>query len=353
MIDKLKSIIQTYDDLSESLSDPDIISNTKKFAKIAKEHNSLTEIVNKSKIYIQKNSELDSSKEILNSDDIELASLAKEEISILGKDIQTLESELKILLIPKDPNDDNNTILEIRGGTGGDEAALFASDLMRMYLRYVERKSWSSEIISLHDNEGGGIKEAVISIKGNGAYGNMKFESGVHRVQRVPETESSGRLHTSAATVAVLPEIEDIDLDIKDSDIKIDTYRASGAGGQHVNKTESAIRVTHIPTGVVVTCQDESSQHKNKDKALKVLRSKIFEIQEEEKNKERASQRKSMVSTGDRSAKIRTYNFPQGRITDHRINLTLYKLNDIMDGDLEEVFESLKIENQKLLMNNA
>ena len=353
MIEKLKSIIKTYDQLSESLSDPSIISNTKKFAKIAKEHNTLIEIVEKSKLYIEATNQRESAQEMLNSDDGEIIQLAKDEIDVLGKDIEKLEKELKILLIPKDPNDDNNTILEIRSGTGGDEAALFAGDLMRMYTRYVERKNWKSEIITLHENTGGGIKEAIISIKGSGAYGNMKFESGVHRVQRVPETESSGRLHTSAATVAVLPEIEDIDMNINDCDIKIDTYRASGAGGQHVNKTESAIRVTHIPTGVVVTCQDETSQHKNKDKALKVLRSKIYEIQESEQNKERADQRRSMVSTGDRSAKIRTYNFPQGRMTDHRINLTLYKLNDIMDGDLEEVFESLKIENQRLLMNDA
>ena len=353
MIEKLKSIISTYDELSESLSNPTVISNSKKFAKIAKEHNSLTEIVEKAKVYINVMNQLVSAEEMLDGDDDELVLLAKEEILVLKNEIENLEKELKVLLIPKDPNDNNNTILEIRSGTGGDEAALFAGDLMRMYIRYVERQNWKSEIITLHDNEGGGIKEAVISIKGSGAYGNMKFESGVHRVQRVPETESSGRLHTSAATVAVLPEIEDIDMDIKDSDIKIDTYRASGAGGQHVNKTESAIRVTHIPTGVVVTCQDESSQHKNKDKALKVLRSKIYEIQETEQNKERADKRKSMVSTGDRSAKIRTYNFPQGRMTDHRINLTLYKLNDIMDGDLGEIFESLKIENQKLLMNDA
>ena len=353
MIDKLEAIINTFDDLSKSLSDPEVISNSKKFAKIAKEHNSLTEIVEKAKDYISKTNQLSSAHEMLDGDDDELVEMAREEVSILKSDLESLEQELKVLLIPKDPNDDNNTILEIRSGTGGDEAALFAGDLMRMYLRYVERKNWNSEIMTLHDNEGGGIKEAIISIKGSGAYGNMKFESGVHRVQRVPETESSGRLHTSAATVAVLPEVEDIDMEIKDSDIKIDTYRASGAGGQHVNKTESAIRVTHIPTGVVVTCQYESSQHKNKDKALKVLRSKIFEIQEAEQNKERADQRKSMVSTGDRSAKIRTYNFPQGRMTDHRINLTLYKLNDIMDGDLEEIFESLKIENQKLLMDDA
>jgi len=353
MIDKLQSIIDKYNELSESLADPVIISDSKKFAKIAKEHNSISLIVDKSKIYIDKNNQLQSAKEILDSEDSELIVLAKEEISILSDEIADLEQELKILLIPKDPNDNNNTILEIRSGTGGDEAALFAGDLMRMYIRYVERMKWSSEIITLHDNEGGGIKEAVISIKGRGAYGNMKFESGVHRVQRVPDTESSGRLHTSAATVAVLPEIEDLDIEIKDSDIKIDTYRASGAGGQHVNKTESAIRVTHLPTGVVVTCQDESSQHKNKDKALKVLRSKIYDIQQAEQAKERASQRKSMVSTGDRSAKIRTYNFPQGRLTDHRINLTLYKLNDIMDGDLQEIFEALQLENQKLLMEDA
>ncbi|MAQ43514.1 MAG: peptide chain release factor 1 [Candidatus Marinimicrobia bacterium] len=353
MIDKLQSIINQYNELSDSLSDPVIISDSKKFAKIAKEHNSLSPIVEKSTVYIDKINQLKSAKEILESEDSELALLAKEEISILSDEIDKLEQELKILLIPKDPNDNNNIILEIRSGTGGDEAALFAGDLMRMYMRYVERMKWSSEIITLHDNEGGGIKEAVISVKGIGAYGNMKFESGVHRVQRVPDTESSGRLHTSAATVAVLPEIEDLDIEIKDSDIKIDTYRASGAGGQHVNKTESAIRVTHLPTGVVVTCQDESSQHKNKDKALKVLRSKIYEIQQEEQAKERADKRKSMVSTGDRSAKIRTYNFPQGRLTDHRINLTLYKLNDIMDGDLQEIFESLQLENQKLLMENA
>jgi len=353
MIEKLKSIISTYDQLSESLSDPTIISDIKNFASIAKEHKSLVKIVEKSKIYIDIIDQRKSAKEMLDGDDGELILLAKDEIDVLNKDIEILEKELKVLLIPKDPNDNNNTILEIRSGTGGDEAALFAGDLMRMYIRYVERKNWDSEIMTLHNNEGGGIKEAIISIKGRGAYGSMKFESGVHRVQRVPETESSGRLHTSAATVAVLPEIEALDMEIKDSDIKIDTYRASGAGGQHVNKTESAIRLTHIPSGVVVTCQDESSQHRNKDKALKVLRSKIYEIQETEQNKERADQRKSMVSTGDRSAKIRTYNFPQGRFTDHRINLTLYKLNDIMDGDLEEVFEFLKIENQKLLMNDA
>tara|TARA_B100000131_G_scaffold20943_1_gene20331 strand:- start:459 stop:1517 length:1059 start_codon:yes stop_codon:yes gene_type:complete len=351
MIDKLESLIRKYNDLSDSLSDSTIISQPKKYAKLAKEHKSLSPIINKAEIYIKKHQQLIDDEEILNSNDNDMVQLAKEEIPFLKKDLEVLEQDLKILLIPKDPNDDNNIILEIRSGTGGDEAALFASDLMRMYTRYAERSKWTCEFITLHDNEGGGVKEVVISIKGEGAYGEMKFESGVHRVQRVPDTESSGRLHTSAATVAVLPEIEDLDMEIKDSDIKIDTYRASGAGGQHVNKTESAIRVTHLPTGVVVTCQDESSQHKNKDKALKVLRSKIFEIQRQEQEQERASQRKSMVSTGDRSAKIRTYNFPQGRMTDHRINLTLYKLTDIMDGDLNETIEALQIENQKLLLD--
>ena len=353
MIDKLESLIRKYNDLSDSLSDSTIISQPKKYAKLAKEHKSLSPIINKAEIYIKKHQQLIDDEEILNSNDNDMVQLAKEEIPFLKKDLEVLEQDLKILLIPKDPNDDNNIILEIRSGTGGDEAALFASDLMRMYTRYAERSKWTCEFITLHDNEGGGVKEVVISIKGEGAYGEMKFESGVHRVQRVPDTESSGRLHTSAATVAVLPEIEDLDMEIKDSDIKIDTYRASGAGGQHVNKTESAIRVTHLPTGVVVTCQDESSQHKNKDKALKVLRSKIFEIQRQEQEQERASQRKSMVSTGDRSAKIRTYNFPQGRMTDHRINLTLYKLNDIMDGDLTETIDACKLEEQKNLLEEA
>ena len=258
-----------------------------------------------------------------------------------------MEELLKIMLIPKNPDDDKNTILEIRSGTGGEEAALFAGDLYRMYSRYTERKGWTTEVLSLSDSETGGIKEAIIAIKGKGAYGELKYESGVHRVQRVPTTESSGRLHTSAATVAVLPEAIDVDIQINDSDIKIDTYRASGAGGQHVNKTESAIRITHIPSGLVVTCQDESSQHKNKDKALKVLRTRLYEVKQNEENSKRASARKSMVSTGDRSAKIRTYNFPQGRFTDHRINLTVYKLDEILDGDLNETIDALKIEERK------
>jgi peptide chain release factor 1 len=279
-----------------------------------------------------------------------LKELVKTEIGQLREDLAIQEEKLKILLIPKDPDDNKNTILEVRSGTGGDEAALFAGNLYRMYLRYAERKGWKIEVLSINDNEGGGIKEVVVALAGKGAYGLLKFESGVHRVQRIPETESSGRIHTSAATVAILPEAEDVDVEINESDLKIDTFRASGAGGQHVNKTESAIRITHNPTGLVVTCQDESSQHKNRDKAMKVLRSRLYEVKIEKQNRERADARRSMVSTGDRSAKIRTYNFPQGRVTDHRINLTLYKLNEIMDGNLTMVIEALKLEDQKAAM---
>ncbi|MBT7940471.1 MAG: peptide chain release factor 1, partial [Candidatus Marinimicrobia bacterium] len=303
--------------------------------------------------YLNLLEQLDENEEILTGDDEELIELAQEELTDIKADIVKLEEQLKVLLIPKDPDDNKNTILEIRSGTGGDEAALFAGDLYRMYMRYAERRSWKTELLTLNETEGGGIKEAVISMIGTGAFGNLKYESGVHRVQRVPATESSGRLHTSAATVAVLPEAKDVDVSLVDSDLKIDTYRASGAGGQHVNKTESAIRITHLPTGLVVTCQDETSQHKNKDKAMKVLRSRLYEVEQNKINQERASVRKSMVSTGDRSAKIRTYNFPQGRVTDHRINLTLYKLSNIIDGDLAEIIEALQIADLKIKMEEA
>ena len=339
MIDKLQSIIDKYNKLSDLLSDPNIISNTKKFAKIAKEHSSLNTIVEKSKIYIDKIDQLKSTQEILDSDDDELASLAKEELSILSKDIADLEQDLKILLIPKDPNDNNNTILEIRSGTGGDEAALFAEDLMRMYTRYVERMKWSSEMITLHHNEGGGIKEAVISIKGLGAYGNMKFESGVHRVQRVPDTESSGRLHTSAATVAVLPEIEDLDMEIKDGDIKIDTYRASGAGGQHVNTTDSAVRITHIPSGIVVQCQSDRSQHKNKSNAMSMLKSRIYEKElDKRKNEEnKSNSKKKEIGWGHQ---IRSYVLhPYKMIKDLRTNYESSNVNNILNGDIDKFLE--------------
>ena len=350
MIDKLQTVLARYDELAELMNLPDAMQDMKAFTKLAREHRSLTELVDESKIYIKTFNQLKDDEEILNGDDPELKELVKDEIGELRNILGLQEEKLKNLLIPNDPDDDKNTILEVRSGTGGDEAALFAGNLYRMYLRYAERQGWKMEVMSLNENEGGGIKEAVISLIGEGAYGLLKFESGVHRVQRIPETESSGRVHTSAATVAVLPEAEDVDIEINESDLKIDTYRASGAGGQHVNKTESAIRITHNPTGLVVICQDETSQHKNRDKALKVLRSRLYEVEMEKQNKERASARKSMVSTGDRSAKIRTYNFPQGRVTDHRINLTLYKLNEIMDGDLTEVIEALKLEDQKAAM---
>tara|TARA_B100000029_G_scaffold504654_1_gene583881 strand:+ start:203 stop:1273 length:1071 start_codon:yes stop_codon:yes gene_type:complete len=350
MINKLKNILKRYDELAVLMSQPDALNDKNKFAEMAKEHSNLTSIVEKSKIYIKKYNQLKDDEGILSGNDKELIDLVREEITYLKEELNELENELKILLIPRDPNDDKNTILEIRSGTGGDEAALFAADLFRMYSRFAERNRWKIDPMVLHENEGGGgggYKEIIVNINGDGAYGTLKFESGVHRVQRVPETESSGRIHTSAATVAVLPEAEDVDIIINDNDIKIDTYRASGAGGQHVNKTESAIRVTHIPSGLVVTCQDESSQHKNRDKAMKVLRSRLYDLEIEKQHSSRANARKSMVSTGDRSAKIRTYNYPQGRVTDHRINLTLYKLTEIMDGDLLEVIDSLKLEEQK------
>jgi peptide chain release factor 1 len=350
MIDKLQTIIERYDTLAELMSRPDAMHNMKAFTQLAREHSGLTELVELSKKYIDTYKQLQDDEEILNGDDPELKELVRDEIGHLREDIALQEERLKELLIPKDPNDNKNTILEIRSGTGGDEAALFAGNLYRMYLRFTERQNWKSEIMTLHDNEGGGIKEVIVTIMGEGAYGLLKFESGVHRVQRIPETESSGRVHTSAATVAVLPEAEDVDIEVNEGDLKIDTYRASGAGGQHVNKTESAIRITHNPTGLVVTCQDETSQHKNRDKAMKVLRSRLYELEMERQHNERADARKSMVSTGDRSAKIRTYNFPQGRVTDHRINLTLYKLNDIMDGDLTETIEALQLEDQKAAM---
>ena len=347
MLTKLQEVVKRYDQITEELSSPDVISNHERFKKLSQEHSDLTEIYINSKKYISKHDQLTEDEEILKGNDSELKELVQSEIEDIKLELIEMEELLKIMLIPKNPDDDKNTVLEIRSGTGGEEAALFAGDLYRMYSRYTERKGWTTEVLSLSDSETGGIKEAIIAIKGKGAYGELKYESGVHRVQRVPTTESSGRLHTSAATVAVLPEAIDVDIQINDSDIKIDTYRASGAGGQHVNKTESAIRITHIPSGLVVTCQDESSQHKNKDKALKVLRTRLYEVKQNEENSKRASARKSMVSTGDRSAKIRTYNFPQGRFTDHRINLTVYKLDEILDGDLNETIDALKIEERK------
>jgi len=348
--DKLQTIIDKHSLLSEQLTDPEIFNDQKKLTTTAKEHSALEDVVNVGKEYLAVLQNIEDDKLILNGDDAELKEIAQEELIELESRKDKLESDLKILLLPRDPNDDKNLILEIRAGTGGDEAALFAADLFRVYTRYAERKNWKYKVMDSSDTGIGGIKEAIVSIQGKGAFGMLKYESGVHRVQRVPKTETSGRVHTSAATIAVLPEAEDVDIEINDSDLKIDTYRASGAGGQHVNKTESAIRITHIPTGLVVTCQDESSQHKNRAAALKVLKSRLLASEQEKVAAERAAERRSLVSTGDRSAKIRTYNFPQGRVTDHRINFTSYKLNEILDGDITEVIEKLKIAEQQELM---
>ena len=350
MREKLDSIIKRYTILSEKMSDPKIYSDQSKLTPIAKEHSSLEQIVNLGKKYISINNQILDDKNIIKGNDEDLKQIALEEINELEKALISKEEELKILLLPKDPNDDKNLILEIRAGTGGDEAALFAADLYRIYIRYAERNNWTLKVLNSSDTGIGGIKEAIVSIQGKGAFGMLKYESGVHRVQRVPKTETSGRVHTSAATVAVLPEAADVDIDIKDSDLKIDTYRASGAGGQHVNKTESAIRITHIPSGLVVTCQDESSQHKNRAAALKVLKTRLLAAEEEKLAKERSAERKILVSTGDRSAKIRTYNFPQGRVTDHRINFTTHRLNEILDGDILDLIENLKIADQQAVM---
>lgn len=350
MREKLQAIIEKHAHLAEQMTDPDIYGNQEKLTAIAKEHSTMENVVSVGKEYISVLDQIADDEDILEGDDEELKQIAQEELDELETRLITLEEKLKVLLLPKDPNDDKNLILEIRAGTGGDEAALFAADLFRIYTRYAERKNWTLKVMDSSDTGIGGIKEAIVSIQGKGAFGMLKYESGVHRVQRVPKTETSGRVHTSAATLAVLPEAEDVDIEVNEADLKIDTYRASGAGGQHVNKTESAIRITHIPTGLVVTCQDESSQHKNRAAALKVLKSRLLAAEQKKIAQERAAERKSLVSTGDRSAKIRTYNFPQGRVTDHRINFTSYRLNEILDGDITELIEKLKIAEQQELM---
>ena len=348
MIDKLREIIIHFESLETQMLDPDLMNDQTRYTEVAKEHRRLAPIVEKSKVYIATQEQIDDDNEILAGDDVELKDIAQAEIEELQADLEKQEEELKLLLIPHDPTDDKNTILEIRAGTGGDEAALFAADLFRMYSRFAERNGLKYEVMESNAIGIGGFKEIIFSVKGESVYGLLKFESGVHRVQRVPKTETSGRVHTSAATVAVLPEAEEADVEVVDADLKIDTYRASGAGGQHVNKTESAIRITHIPTGLVVTCQDETSQHKNKAAALKVLRSRLLAAEQEKLAKERAAARRDMVSTGDRSAKIRTYNFPQGRITDHRINFTAYNLEGVMDGDIADIIENLKLADQQV-----
>ena len=347
MIEKLENIILHFEDLEKQMMDPHLINDQNKYKEVTKEHRRLAPVVEKSHDYILIYNQIVEAESILEGDDEELKKIVKDELNDLKHKASKIEDELKIMLLPRDPNDDKNIIVEIRAGTGGDEAALFASDLYRLYSRFAERNNWQYKVMESSSIGIGGYKELIMSINGDGAYGKLKYESGVHRVQRVPKTETSGRVHTSAATVAILPEAEEADVQVIDADLKIDTYRASGAGGQHVNKTESAIRITHIPTGLVVTCQDETSQHKNKAAALKVLRSRLLAAEQEQIAKERAAARKDMVSTGDRSAKIRTYNFPQGRITDHRINFTAYNLDGVMDGELNELIENLVFADQQ------
>ena len=347
MFDKLDFILEKYEELSKKVSDPDVIAKQKEWQKLMKEMSDLEPIVKEYTAYKKAKEELEEAKEILDmEDDEELREMAREELKANEAAIEEYTENLKILLLPKDPNDDKNVILEIRAGTGGDEAALFGSDLLRMYLRYAERMRWKTELIESNETEIGGVKEVVMLVKGKGAYSRLKYESGVHRVQRAPETESGGRVHTSAASVAVMPEVDDVEVNLDPNDVRVDVYRASGNGGQCVNTTDSAVRLTHMPTGLVVTCQDEKSQIKNKEKAFKVLKSRLFDLMQQEQNDKIAAERKSQIGSGDRSERIRTYNFPQSRITDHRINLTLYKLDSFLDGDLDEVIDALITEDQ-------
>ena len=348
MFEKLLQMEQKYDAINDQLSDPEVIADRDKYTAFMKEYKSLTPIVEAFRSYKATQAELEEAKELLadGSLDAELKEMAQLQLEDAKGLLEEQTQQLKILLLPKDPNDDKNVIVEIRGGAGGEEASLFANSLYRMYSMYAEAHRWKQEVLSASPTELGGYKEISFSIEGEGAYSRMKYESGVHRVQRVPETESQGRIHTSTVTVAVLPEADEVELEINPADLKIDVFRSSGAGGQHINKTESAVRITHLPTGVVVECQDERSQHKNKDKAMKVLRARLFEAKQQEQTDKIASERKMQVGTGDRSERIRTYNYPQGRMTDHRIGLTLYRLEAILNGDLDEIFDALATADQ-------
>lgn len=342
MFDKLELLVEKFEELEKKIIDPEIMKDMNVWQKLAKEHGDMKPIVEKYREYSKHKKELEENKEMLKESlDDEMKELVKEEISELEDSIEKEEQDLKILLLPKDPNDEKNVFMEVRAGTGGDEAGLFAEDLLGMYRMFADKQKWKTEIMSISEQGVGGIKEVVFLVKGKGAYSKLKYESGVHRVQRVPATESSGRIHTSAATVAVLPEVEDVDVVINQNDLRIDVYRASGNGGQCVNTTDSAVRITHIPTGVVVTCQDEKSQLKNKDKAMKILKSRLYEKYQEEQNKDIADARKSQIGSGDRSERIRTYNFPQGRVTDHRINMTIYQLDSFLNGDISEMIDAL------------
>ena len=344
MIEKLEKILQVYEDLTARVADPKILADPKEYARVSKERADMEETVNEYLIYKKTAEEKKQAESALESEtDEDMRALLKDEIADCDKRLAESEEKLKILLLPKDPNDDKNVILEIRGGAGGEEAALFAYELYKMYVRYAESKRWKTEEIEGNYTELGGVKEVTFSVSGKGVYSRLKFESGVHRVQRVPETESQGRVHTSTATVAVLPEVEDVEVNIDEKDLIIETCRSSGAGGQHINKTESCIRMVHIPTGIVVNCQDERSQIKNREKAMKVMKSRVFDYYNSKYQSEYAENRKNQVGTGDRSERIRTYNFPQGRVTDHRIGLTLYNLEDFMAGDLDEMLDALAI----------
>jgi len=354
MFDKLDFISEKYAELSAKVSDPDVINDQPVWRKYIKEMSDMEPIVNKYKEYKKAKDDLASTKEMLDEGgmDDELKEMAKAELYELEETLETLSNEMTVLLLPKDPNDDKNVIVEIRAGTGGEEAALFGADLLRMYMRYAERRNWKTELMDINDTGIGGIKEAIVLIKGRGAYSRLKYESGAHRVQRVPETESSGRIHTSAATVAVLPEVDDVEVEVNPSDVRVDVYRSSGNGGQSVNTTDSAVRLTHVPTGVVVTCQDEKSQIKNKDKAFKVLRARLYDLKLQEQNKEISEQRKTKEGTEERINGTGTYNFQQGRVSDHRIGMTLYKLDYFLDGDLDEIIDGLITNDQADKMRN-
>jgi peptide chain release factor 1 len=353
MYEKLKGVAERFDEIEKRLSDPEIVKNRQEYQNLIRKHAELNKIVSVFKVYKETLQGIEDSKELLQDADPEIKNLAREELADLNRRKDRLEDELKKLLLPRDPNDEKNVIVEIRAGTGGEEAALFAGDLFRMYARYAESRNWKVEILAQHLTGAGGIKEIIALIHGEGAYSEFKYESGIHRVQRVPTTEAQGRIHTSAVTVAVLPEAEEVDVQIDPSDLKVDVYRSTGPGGQSVNTTDSAVRITHLPTGLVVTCQDEKSQLKNKNKALKVLRSRLLDKMIQEQNEKRSEERKSQVGSGDRSGRIRTYNFPQGRVTDHRIGLTLYKLDSILQGDLTEMINELSTYFQAEALQNA
>lgn len=348
MLEKLELMEQKYNDINEKLMDVNVINDTKQYAAYMKEYKNLTPIVEKYKEYRKYDTQLKDAEEMLSDSslDREMKELAQADYDEAKEMLPQISEELKIMLLPKDPNDDKNVIIEIRGGAGGEEAALFANSLYRMYTMYAEMKHWKIEVLNANETELGGFKEISFSVEGEGTYSRLKYESGVHRVQRVPETESQGRVHTSTVTVAVLVEADEVELEIAPTDLKIDVFRASGAGGQHINKTESAVRITHLPTGVVVECQDERSQHKNKDKAMKILRSRLYEAMLQEQNDKIASERRSQVGTGNRSERIRTYNFPESRLTDHRIGLTIYRLEYILNGNLDEVIDALATADQ-------